>query len=56
MRDPQAAHDYFNTVRPRDPYSEKAPFLAEIQQYMMDRGIIPSKTYADITPEMIKAT
>jgi hypothetical protein len=56
IRDSVAARSYFEKLHPQNIHSEKAPFLAEVQQYMMDRGIIPSKSYTNITPEMMKAT
>jgi hypothetical protein len=33
---------------------EKHPFLGELQQYMMKKNIIPSESYTNVTPEMIK--
>jgi hypothetical protein len=35
---------------------EKSAFLGEVQQYMMDKGIIPKTSYTQVTPEMVKNT
>lgn len=35
---------------------EKSPMLAEVQQFMMDEGIIPKDKYVDVTPEMVEDT
>jgi hypothetical protein len=50
------SRDYFSKVYEDNIHAEQAPFLSEIQQYMMDRKIIPSTDYVNITPEMMKAT
>lgn len=49
----QKATDYFLTG---SDGTEKSTFLAEVQQYMMDKGIIPKKSYTQVTPEMVKET
>ena len=56
VRELLSAKSYFNKVYPDNIHAERAPFLSEVQQYMMDRGIIPSRTYQDVTPEMMEAT
>jgi hypothetical protein len=47
----QNATDYFATG---SRGKEKSAFLAEVQQYMMDQGIIPKDDYVEVTPEMVK--
>jgi hypothetical protein len=49
----QNATDYFLTG---SEGKEKSAFLAEVQQHMMDKGIIPKTSYTEITPEMVKKT
>jgi hypothetical protein len=49
----QNATDYFLTG---SEGKEKSAFLAEVQQHMMDKGIIPKTSYTEITPEMVKET
>jgi hypothetical protein len=49
----QDATDYFLTG---SSGAEKSSFLGEVQQYMMDTGKIPKKSYVKITPEMVKET
>jgi hypothetical protein len=49
----QKATDYFLTG---SQGREKSAFLGEVQQYMMDNGIIPKTSYTKITPEMVKNT
>ena len=51
--DKQRATDYFLTG---SQGREKSAFLGEVQQYMMDKGIIPKDTYTKVTPEMVKKT
>jgi hypothetical protein len=53
ISDKQNATDYFLTG---SSGREKSAFLAEVQQYMMDQGTIPNKSYVKITPEMVKDT
>lgn len=49
----QNATDYFLTG---SEGREKSAFLAEVQQYMMDKGVIPKTSYTNITPEMVEET
>lgn len=53
LKNKQNATDYFATG---SDGAEKSPFLAEVQQYMMDNNIIPKDKYVEITPEMVKNT
>ena len=53
MRDNQKATNYFDSG---SGGNEKSAFLGEVQQHMMDNGIIPSENYVNITPEMVKKT
>ena len=47
----QLATDYFLTG---SGGKEKSAFLAEVHQYMIDSKVIPSTSYAEITPEMVR--
>lgn len=49
----QNATDYFLTG---SGGKEKSAFLGEVQQHMMDKGMIPKTSYTEITPEMVKET
>lgn len=49
----QNATDYFLTG---SDGAEKSAFLGEVQQYMMDQGVIPKTSYKEVTPEMVKNT
>ena len=49
----QRATDYFLTG---SKGAEKSAFLAEVQQYMMDQGVIPKTSYKEVTPEMVQNT
>ena len=51
MSDNQRATNYFDSG---SGGNEKSAFAAEVQQYMMTKGIIPSESYVTITPEMVK--
>ena len=53
MSDNQRATNYFDSG---SGGNEKSAFAAEVQQYMMTKGIIPSESYVNITPEMVKKT
>jgi hypothetical protein len=53
MSDKQRATNYFDSG---SGGREKSAFLSEVQQYMMDEGIIPKTSYAEVTPEMVKET
>ena len=53
MGNKQKATNYFDSG---SGGKEKSAFLGEVQQYMMDNGTIPSKSYTEITPEMVKET
>ena len=53
ISDKQRATNYFASG---SGGKEKSPFLAEVQQYMMDQGILPKTSYAEVTPEMVKNT
>lgn len=53
LKNKQNATDYFAIG---SEGREKSPFLAEVQQYMMDNKIIPKDKYVEITPEMVKNT
>jgi hypothetical protein len=53
INEKQKATDYFLTG---SDGREKSAFLAEVQQYMMDKGIIPKKSYTQVTPEMVEET
>ena len=53
LLDNKRATNYFNSG---SRGKEKSPFLAEVQQYMMDTGIIPSRDYVNITPKMVEQT
>lgn len=53
IRNRSEAIDYFLTG---SQGQEKSAFLAEIQQYMMDTGVISKKAYTNVTPEMVKST
>ena len=53
MSDKQRATNYFDSG---SNGKEKSAFLGEVQQHMMDNGIIPSNSYTNITPEMVKET
>jgi len=60
---PDRLFDYFSDKQRATNYfdsgsrgQEKSAFLAEVQQYMMDKGTIPKISYMDITPEMVKKT
>ena len=53
MSDKQRATNYFASG---SKGREKSAFLSEVQQYMMDQGIIPKTSYIEITPEMVKNT
>jgi len=62
-RDPSQFFNYLSNKQAATNYfasgsggKEKSAFLAEVQQYMMDQGIIPSKSYVEVTPEMVKNT
>lgn len=47
----QGAIDYFTSG---SGGNEKSAFLAELQEYMMQKGVIPKQEYTKITPSMIK--
>jgi hypothetical protein len=49
--DRQLATDYFTTG---SKGKEKSAFLAEVQQWMMDKGMLPKDSYVEVTPEMVK--
>jgi hypothetical protein len=49
----QNATDYFLSG---SKGREKSSYAAEVQQYMMDNGVIPKTSYTEITPEMVKDT
>jgi hypothetical protein len=51
MSDKQKATNYFTSG---SQGREKSAFLGEVQQYMMDKGIIPTDSYVNITPEMVE--
>ena len=51
MSDKQKAVDYFFHG---SGGQERSAMLSELQQYMMEKGIIPSQSYVDVTPKMIK--
>jgi hypothetical protein len=53
LSEKQRATDYFLTG---SDGREKSAFLGEVQQYMMDKGIIPKKSYTQVTPEMVEET
>ena len=53
LLDNQRATNYFSSG---SGGREKSAFLAEVQQYMMDKGIIPKTSYTQVTPEMVKNT
>jgi hypothetical protein len=53
INEKQRATDYFLTG---SDGREKSAFLGEVQQYMMDKGIIPKKSYTQVTPEMVEET
>jgi hypothetical protein len=53
MSDKQRATNYFASG---SEGREKSAFLAEVQEYMMENGIIPQTSYVKITPEMVKNT
>lgn len=53
MSDKQRATNYFDSG---SEGKEKSAFLGEVQQHMMDKGIIPKTSYTEITPEMVKET
>lgn len=53
MSDKQRATNYFDSG---SGGREKSAFLSEVQQYMMDEGIIPKTSYVEVTPEMVKET
>ncbi len=53
LLDNKRATNYFNSG---SRGKEKSPFLAEVQQYMIDTGIIPSRDYVNITPKMVEQT
>ena len=53
LSEKQRATDYFLTG---SDGREKSTFLAEVQQYMMNKGIIPKKSYTQVTPEMVEET
>jgi hypothetical protein len=62
-KDPSKLFDYLSNRQRATNYfdsgsegNEKSAFLAEVQQYMMDQGTIPSKDYVEVTPEMVKNT
>jgi hypothetical protein len=61
--DPSQLFNYFSNKQKATNYfdsgsrgQEKSAFLSEVQQYMMDKGTIPSDSYSKITPEMVKET
>lgn len=47
----QNAIDYFTSG---SGGNERSAFLAELQEYMMQKGVIPKQEYTKITPSMIK--
>ena len=47
----QLATDYFATG---SGGREKSAMLAEVQDYMMDKGIIPKDSYTHVTPKMVE--
>ena len=51
MTDQRSATNYFSNG---SDGREKHPFLGELQQYMMKKNIIPSESYVEVTPEMIR--
>lgn len=53
VSDKQRATNYFASG---SGGKEKSAFLGEVQQYMMDQGILPKTSYAEVTPEMVKNT
>ena len=53
LADKQRATNYFASG---SGGQEKSAFLAEVQQYMMDMGILPKRSYKEVTPEMVKET
>jgi hypothetical protein len=53
MSDKQKATNYFDSG---SAGKEKSAFLGEVQQHMIDKGIIPSNSYIHVTPEMVKQT
>ena len=53
ISDKQRATNYFASG---SGGKEKSAFLGEVQQYMMDQGILPKTSYAEVTPEMVKNT
>jgi len=62
-QDPSELYDYMEDLQGATNYfdsgsvgAEKSAFLGEVQQHMMDKGIIPKDSYTKITPEMVKKT
>jgi len=62
-QDPSELYDYMEDLQNATNYfdsgsggAEKSAFLGEVQQHMMDKGIIPKDSYTKITPEMVKKT
>ena len=53
LLDNQEAVNYFHSG---SSGREKSPMLAEVQQFMMDQGIIPKDKYINVTPEMVEDT
>jgi hypothetical protein len=53
LRNRQLSTDYFTTG---SGGKEKSAFLGEVQQHMMDKGIIPKNSYVEITPKMVEET
>ena len=53
LLDNQEAANYFDSG---SNGREKSAMLAEVQQYMMNQGIIPGDKYVNITPEMVENT
>lgn len=53
VKDKQLATDYFLTG---SKGKEKSAYLGEVQQYMMNKGILPNTSYIEVTPEMVHDT
>jgi hypothetical protein len=53
LRKRQLSTDYFTTG---SGGKEKSAFLGEVQQHMMDKGIIPKNSYVEVTPKMVEET